>query len=121
EILWMSWHSPLGHPILWVLGVVGAGLTAFYMTRLMALTFWGKSRVPSDVHPHESPPTMAIPLIILAIFSVIAGYMGIPHVIGEPLGHLPNFFESWLKPSLAQIPNLAPANIAMEVVGMVIS
>jgi NADH-quinone oxidoreductase subunit L len=67
EILWMAFHSPRGHVGLWVVGVIGAVCTAFYMTRLMALTFWGKSRVPKDVHPHESPIIMTLPLIILAI------------------------------------------------------
>lgn len=65
EILWQTFNSHLGNAalvqglgwnkFLWFVGLVAAGMTAFYMTRLMALTFWGKSRVPKDVHPHESP------------------------------------------------------------------
>lgn len=83
EILWNAFSSPRGHELFWVAGVVGAVLTAFYMTRLMALTFWGKSRVDSKVHPHESSAIMTIPLIVLAILSVVGGFIGVPHVIGQ--------------------------------------
>lgn len=104
EILAYTFNSPLGSPWLWAAGALGATLTAFYMTRLMALTFWGKSRVPSSVHPHESPAIMTIPLIVLAILSVIGGWIGIPHVIGEHLGHIPNVWEHWLHPMISPIP-----------------
>lgn len=115
EILWMSFHSPMGHWGLWLAGALGATLTAFYMTRLMALTFWGKSRVSKDVHPHESPWLMTVPLIILGILSVVGGWMGIPHVIGAILpGHPGNFFEHWLSPVIRPIPDLAPANAQTE-------
>lgn len=122
EILWMSFHSPLGHPALWAAGVLGATLTAFYMTRLMALTFWGKSRVPKSVHPHESPWSMTGPLVVLGILSVIGGWIGIPHVIGEVLpGHPGNFFEHWLSHSIRKIPNLQPADAQTEWILMGIS
>ncbi len=100
EILWQSFHSPLGNKGLWAMGALGAVLTAFYMTRLMALTFWGKSRVPKNIHPHESPPSMAIPLVVLAILSIIGGWIGIPHVIGEAIGGVPNFWEHWFEHSI---------------------
>lgn len=106
EILAMAFHSPLGHPALWAAGALGATLTAFYMTRLMALTFWGKSRVPKEVHPHESPWIMTLPLIVLAILSVIGGWIGIPHVIGEVVGDIPNVWEHWLHPLIREIPNM---------------
>lgn len=104
EILWQAFSSPRGHVLLWVAGALGATLTAFYMTRLMALTFWGKSRVPKEVHPHESPALMTGPLIILGILSVIGGWIGIPHVIGAELGHIPNVLEHWLEPMIRAIP-----------------
>lgn len=104
EILAYAFHSPLGSSVLWAAGALGATLTAFYMTRLMALTFWGKSRVPSHVHPHESPAIMTIPLIVLAVLSVIGGWIGIPHVIGEHLGEIPNVWEHWLHPLISPIP-----------------
>ena len=117
EILWFAYSSPRGHFLLWVAGAIGATLTAFYMTRLMALTFWGQSRVDKHVHPHESGPTMTIPLIILAILSVIGGFAGVPHVIGEVFGHIPNYWEHWLSPLIAKLPeaaNAAPHEAAEE-------
>ena len=109
EILWFAYSSPRGHILLWLAGAVGATLTAFYMTRLMALTFWGSSRVDKSVHPHESPPSMTIPLIVLAVLSAIGGWVGIPHVIGHALGHIPNFWEVWLSPLIAKMPEAAGA------------
>ncbi len=104
EILWQSFSSPHGHIGLWLLGVITAVCTAFYMTRLMALTFWGKSRFGHDVHPHESPPSMTIPLIVLGILSAVGGWIGIPHVIGEILpGHPGNVFHHWLEPVIAKV------------------
>ena len=106
EILWYAWNLPGAGPLFWIVGVVGAAATAFYMTRLMALVFWGKSRVPSNIHPHESPPTMTVPLIILGFLSVVGGWIGIPHVISAVLpGHPPNLLEGWLSPALAKLPH----------------
>ncbi|MGZ3690897.1 MAG: NADH-quinone oxidoreductase subunit L, partial [Pseudobdellovibrio sp.] len=89
---------------------IGATLTAFYMTRLMALTFWGKSRVDKHVHPHESGSLMTIPLIVLAILSVVGGWVGIPHVISENIGHIPNIWEQWLEPMIRVLPEAANAH-----------
>jgi len=70
-----------GHTGLWLVGVITAGLTAFYMFRLLFMTFHGHSRVASDAahHLHESPPVMTIPLIVLAVFSTIGGLVGLPN------------------------------------------
>lgn len=115
EILWKAMSSPLGHPLLWAAGAVGAVLTAFYMTRLMALTFWGKSRVPKDVHPHESPALMTIPLIVLAVLSVVGGWIGIPHVIGEILpGHPANVLEQWFGPVIKGPAGAVHGDAALE-------
>lgn len=115
EILWLSFASPLGHKALWFVGLVTAGMTAFYMTRLMTLTFWGKSRVPKDVHPHESPALMTIPLIILGVLSLVGGLIGIPHVISAVLpGHPPNLFSDWLAPLIRPIPNMGHADPMIE-------
>ena len=113
EILWFSYSSPNGHFVLWLMGVAAAGMTAFYMTRLMCLTFWGKSRIPENVKPHESPPSMTIPLMILGLLSVIGGWVGIPHVIGHPL-HIPNVLESWLNRSGLVNPNVGHASAILE-------
>jgi NADH-quinone oxidoreductase subunit L len=101
EILWQAYSSPLGSKFLWAIGVLGAMMTAFYMTRLMALTFWGSSRVAKDVHVHESPKTMTIPLIILACLSLVGGWLGIPHILSG--GHIPNIIESWLHHSVNNV------------------
>lgn len=104
EILWQAFSSPHGSKALWLMGAVTAACTAFYMTRLMALTFWGKSRFGHDVHPHESPLTMTLPLMVLGVLSLVGGWVGIPHVIGELLpGHPHNIFAHWLEPVIAHL------------------
>ena len=74
-------------------------MTAFYMFRLMFLTFYGKSRVSHEVehHIHESPKSMTVPLIILAICAVCAGWLGWPHSLGGS-----NRFEKFLEPVFAR-------------------
>jgi NADH-quinone oxidoreductase subunit L len=67
-----------------IIAIAGAGLTAFYMTRLMAMTFFGNKRWPKDVHPHESPKIMLIPMAILAAGSLVAGFL---LVLGGSLQH----------------------------------
>jgi NADH-quinone oxidoreductase subunit L len=64
--------------VLWVIGLITALLTAFYMTRQWVLVFLGEPRWHGDEHPHESPPVMTIPLVILAILSVIGGLVNTP-------------------------------------------
>lgn len=121
EILWYSFHSPLGSTYLWILGLFGAGVTAFYMTRLMCLTFWGKPRFSDSVHPHEAPASMAIPLVVLGVLSIVGGWIGIPHVIGGSIGHIPNYFSDWLAPLIMPIPNITEANHTLELVLMALS
>ncbi len=58
-----------------LLAMLGAGITGFYMTRLMLMTFFTKKRWEKDVHPHESPKVMTVPLIVLAALSVLGGVM----------------------------------------------
>lgn len=122
EILWMAFHSPLGSPVLWLVAVIAAMCTAFYMTRLMAMTFWGGSRVSKDVHPHEAPPTMFIPLIILAILSVFAGWLGVPHGLSTFLpGHPTNILEHWLETVIRPIPGMEHGSITLEMTLMIVS
>jgi len=90
EILWKAFSNEQGSWIFWLLGILGAAMTAFYMFRLVTLTFEGKERFDHHrVHPHEAPKTMTVPLIILAILSIIGGFAGIPHA---------SMIEKWLEP-----------------------
>lgn len=77
-------HAYEHNKLLWVIGVMGAMLTAFYMFRMMFLTFFGSFRGTHEQehHLHESPGSMTIPLIVLAVFSVIAGFIGVPEALG---------------------------------------
>src|SRR5580698_1605300 len=89
EILWQTWSSEHGAYIhLWVIGYVTALMTAFYMFRLMFLTFHGHARMSHEVehHIHESPKSMTMPLIVLALCAIGAGWMGWPHSLGAPDG-----------------------------------
>jgi NADH-quinone oxidoreductase subunit L len=70
--------------LLGAIAMAGAGLTAFYMTRLMVMTFFGNKRWPRDVHPHESPRVMLIPMAILAAGSLVVGFL---LVLGGSLQH----------------------------------
>ncbi len=77
----------------WILGLcalLGAGLTAFYMTRALVMTFFGKRRWEDDVHPHEAPLSMTIPMLGLAALSLIGGYL---LIFGGGVQH-------WLTPSV---------------------
>jgi NADH-quinone oxidoreductase subunit L len=102
EILWQSWSSH--HQLLWVLGFATAGMTAFYMFRLMFMTFGGESRVEPEAahHVHESPPTMTVPLMVLAAGSILAGWIGTPVVFGPLHEALPSM-EHWLSPAIAAV------------------
>jgi NADH-quinone oxidoreductase subunit L len=98
-----------GHWILWTVGAVTSLLTATYMFRLVFLTFHGEPRhaapshlAPSHLAPshlHDAPPAMAIVLIILAIGSVFAGYIGVPHALGGS-----NALGTWLEPAFGVMP-----------------
>jgi NADH-quinone oxidoreductase subunit L len=119
EILWKTWSGTIpGVPhnfgkALWFIGAVTALLTAVYMTRLMVMTFWGKERFAEAHHPHdhphaddrashkphESPLSMTIPLIVLAILSTVGGLVGVPYALSSLTGgHPENYFEHTLEP-----------------------
>ncbi|MBI4460748.1 MAG: NADH-quinone oxidoreductase subunit L [Acidobacteria bacterium] len=93
QILWEAYVGPYGGGLFWVLGVLTAGITSFYIFRLFFLTFHGERRteqMPSamaeeqSLHrsPHESPPIMTWPLILLAALSLVGGWVGIPALWG---------------------------------------
>ena len=100
EILWQAWSSEGGaYRFLWLIGVATALMTAFYMFRLMFLTFHGRPRMSHEVehHIHESPKSMTAPLVILAACSIFAGWLGVPHSLGGS-----NRFEKFLEPVFAR-------------------
>jgi NADH-quinone oxidoreductase subunit L len=105
----------------WV-GVITAGLTAFYMTRLVVVAFFGPARTREAEHPHESPPVMTIPLVLLSVLAVIGGFIGIegfyhdwaasvPHIAVPPGTPAPeaNFFIEMVVPLGVVILGLASA------------
>lgn len=115
---------------LWFIAAVTALLTAVYMTRLMVMTFWGKERfhvaqvdnlrreeneghdqaqvnnLRHNAHePHESPKSMTIPLIVLAILSTVGGLVGVPYALSSLVGgHPKNYFEETLAPVVSTVP-----------------
>ena len=108
EILSNAFAS--GHVGVWLVGVLGAVLTAFYMFRLYLLCFRGPSRLTHEAehHLHESPNSMTIPLIVLAILTVVGGWVGLPFQSG---GHV---FERWLDPVFAGGPPPPQLSIGLE-------
>jgi NADH-quinone oxidoreductase subunit L len=125
----MEYSSTLG----W-LAVLGAGITGFYMSRLVFMTFFGKKRWEADAHPHESPTVMTLPLIILSVGSIfLGGYLILGNrfmtflapAVGQP-EHLPSFHPfsvpglvtlalvaagaalAWFKYGAAEVPVTAP-------------
>jgi NADH-quinone oxidoreductase subunit L len=82
-----------GHQLLWAAGLFGAVLTAFYMFRLVFLTFHGSERLTPEAKArlHESPPSMTIPLFVLAGLAALGGWIGLPAVLGEKADLLRRF------------------------------
>jgi NADH-quinone oxidoreductase subunit L len=87
--------------LLWLLGTAVAGMTSFYMFRLLFMTFFGESRVDhhTEHHIHESPKSMIVPLVILAIGSIFAGYIGAPAWLGGN-----EAFDRFLEPVFEPLP-----------------
>jgi len=121
EILWQALNQ--GGILFWILGAGAAFMTATYMFRAIFLTFHGKSRVDHGVahHLHESPGIMTVPLIILAILSVVGGFIGFPVIEGG------NKFAEFLAPVFAPpagFPKAAEAvhhAVSFEVTMMIVS
>jgi NADH-quinone oxidoreductase subunit L len=107
EILAGAWGG--GHRVVWALLAVAALVTAFYMTRLVWLVFFGTHRGEPGVlaHAHESPASMTVPLAILAALSIAGGWIGIPAVLTG--GADWNLFHHWLAPAIV-LPHSAAAH-----------
>ncbi len=140
EILWKTWSAssfvPAGfNRALWFIGAVTALLTAVYMTRLMVMTFWSNERFHSSStnphqgshgkheheqvashHPHESPLSMTIPLIVLAVLSTIGGLVGVPYALSSLAGgHPENYFERTLEPVVTHASEVTTGEATPEV------
>jgi NADH-quinone oxidoreductase subunit L len=104
EILEAARSGPNANVWLWLLGLIGAGFTSFYMFRLIFLTFFGEPRYDEHkVHVHESPYNMTVPLILLAILSTVGGWAAAPHLVGGT-----DYFEKFLHPVFSMY---APAGV----------
>jgi NADH-quinone oxidoreductase subunit L len=122
EILWATWAS--GNHVLWLIGLIAAAMTSFYMFRLWFMTFFGEYRgAPAedshhdhdshDAHsghgtPHESPMVMIFPLMILAVLSFVGGWVGVPSILGGS-----DHFDRFLAPVFR---NQVPVEMKLEVV-----
>ena len=106
-------------PIFFVLGLGVSLMTAFYMFRLLFLTFFGEFRGTEEQrhHLHESPPLMTIPLVLLAILSIIGGWMGIPHGIAHALG-IHKSFDTFLAPVLGTFEMHASLGTELAIMGV---
>lgn len=100
EILYSAIALPGGHAPVFFIGVATAALTAIYTGRMMAMTFYGKERLDHHTkeHLHESPGLMLFPLYVLAGLAAIGGFFGVPHLLGDYLGHMPHALSHWLEP-----------------------
>ena len=97
-------------PVLWGLGVLTAGLTSFYMFRLLFLTFFGAERYDEHhVHVHESPRNMLVPLVVLAILAIAGGWMAAPELFGG-VSHFDRFLDPVLTSSTGEAPLAAEAS-----------
>ena len=113
-------HAFETNTIVFVLLSAASLLTAFYMFRLYFLTFRGTFRGTHDQehHLHESPSTMTLPLIVLAVLSIVGGFIGFPHALGEVV-----HFHHWLDHFLGQVMPLplSDLSVAMETILMLIA
>jgi NADH-quinone oxidoreductase subunit L len=122
EIIWQTAARAVGpfdgwFTLFWIMALVAAMLTAFYMTRLMVMTFHGQNRTGEKEahHLHESPWVMTVPLIVLAALSVVGGWINVPHAIGDlpVLGWVPHseWLHEWLHPITASADEVLATNV----------
>jgi NADH-quinone oxidoreductase subunit L len=120
EILLGAWQES---PALWAIGAVTAFLTAYYMTRQVRLVFYGDQRWPEvdghAVHPHESPPTMWIPLVVLAGLSVVGGFINLP--FSDDVAFLHHWLEPVLGENLHEVDVDGTAKLALALVALAIA
>ncbi len=115
QILWYAWASAKGNLWFWLVALTGAFITSLYTTRMMMLTFWGDNKTPVS---HMPGKVMVIPLLILAFFSVVAGFIELPH----NFGHF-TLFSDFLNPVLpAAILQASPGSeLVFQITASVVS
>ncbi|MFB3108867.1 MAG: NADH-quinone oxidoreductase subunit L [Candidatus Binatia bacterium] len=111
HILWLMLKDPDGSPILWFLAWVTAGLTAFYMFRQFFMVFHGRCKLEEQVraHVHESPRVMTVPLMLLALGSVLVGWFGTPKYLHE------NEWLDWLHPVFGPKEDILHGGVSEEI------
>src|ERR1051326_5781038 len=117
-VLWGAWNYASYGRVLWLIGIIAASFTSFYMFRLLILTFFGTPRYTEHEvhHVHESPFSMLVPLIVLAICSILAGFVGIPPVLGRG-----NHIEQFLTPAAHEAKSESLGTTGLELGLMAIS
>jgi NADH-quinone oxidoreductase subunit L len=110
------------HPLLWAGGLLGAGLTAFYVFRMVFRTFFGSFRgTPEEEHHlHEAPGTMTFPLVVLAVLSTVGGFLGLPPIVGEHANLVERFLEP-VVPPLPGVPGLPELSHGIEAALLLLS
>lgn len=115
QILWYAWSAENGNPILWLMALGGALITAFYTTRLMLVVFWGNQKTSISAHPGR---LMTAPLMVLAFFSITAGFIEWPH----NLVHL-TLFSDLVQRALpaTSVKEALPAEIIFQLIAIIIT
>jgi NADH-quinone oxidoreductase subunit L len=107
--------------VLWAIGLITAGLTAFYMTRWFVLTFLGEPRWDDGVHPHEAPKVMTVPLMVLAALATVGGLINTPFRAGLEHFLEPSFEHLTSGPSGATVWLLAAISVVVALIGIVVA
>jgi len=102
EILWWAFASTRGSKLVWIIVVVAAFMTAFYMFRCLYMTFYGEQKTDPKAkdHVHESPWVITLPLVVLAGLATVGGFLGIPHPID--IAHIGHKLDQFLAPVFHQ-------------------
>ncbi len=102
EILEAARSGPHANSVLWALGLIGAMLTSFYIFRLVFLTFHGPPRFDEhQTHVHESPKNMLVPLVVLALLSIVGGWVAAPRLVGG-VNHFDKFLDPVFRASVSR-------------------